>query len=225
MKLVIRIGGSVIASPVNVELIKKYVHMLEQLKIQGHEVVAVIGGGKTARKFIEIANKLGLGEKDQDEVAISISRLFAQLFIKKLEKISCGKVPTSLAEVTRYLDEGKLVVMGGLKPGITTDTVAAMVAEKIDADLIVKATDQEGIYDKDPRKHKDAVKLDRVSIENLTQIFERDKHEAGIHQILDPEAVKIIQRARLKVVVVNGFNPENVLLAVKGKKGIGTLIE
>lgn len=225
MKLVIRIGGSVIASPVNVELIEKYVHVFEQLKTRGHRVVAVIGGGKLAREFIKIARKLGLGEKDQDEIAISVSRLFAQLFVKKLERISWKNVPTNLAEVTRYLDEGKLVVMGGLKPGITTDTVAAMVAEKIEADLIVKATDQEGIYNKDPRKYKDAVKLDRVSIEDLTRIFEQNKHEAGIHQILDPEAVKIIQRTRLKVVVVNGFDPENVLLVVEGKKGIGTIIE
>ena len=43
--------------------------------------------------------------------------------------------------------------MGGLKPGITTDAVAALVAERVNADLLVKGTDQDGVYDKDPRKH------------------------------------------------------------------------
>ena len=60
--------------------------------------------------------------------------------------------------------EGKVVVMGGLKPGITTDTVAALVAERVDAELLVKGTDQNGVYDKDPRKHSDAVKLDSLSL-------------------------------------------------------------
>ncbi len=60
------------------------------------------------------------------------------------------------------LKEGKIIVMGGLKPGITTDAVAALVAERIDAELLVKGTDQNGVYDKDPRKHGDAVKLDRL---------------------------------------------------------------
>ncbi|HIJ08942.1 TPA: UMP kinase, partial [Candidatus Bathyarchaeota archaeon] len=48
--------------------------------------------------------------------------------------------------------------MGGLRPGITTDAVASLVAEHIKADLLVKGTDQDGVYDKDPRKHVDAIK-------------------------------------------------------------------
>ena len=62
------------------------------------------------------------------------------------------------------------VVMGGLKPGITTDAVAALVAERLNADLLVKGTDQEGVYDKDPRKHTDAVKLDHLTFEDLPKI-------------------------------------------------------
>jgi len=223
VKLVLRIGGSVVASPINPKLILEYVELLRKLKRQGHEIVVVIGGGSLARKFITIAKKLGLKERDQDEVAITVSRLFAQLFVKKLRALSCQNIPTTTVQATRSLKDGKIVIMGGLKPGITTDTVAALVAEKIGADMLVKATDQEGVYDKDPRKHKDAVKLDNLSFEDLTRIFELDKHEAGIHQILDPEAVKILKRSHVKVVIVDGFNPNNVLLAVKGKR-IGTLI-
>jgi len=57
----------------------------------------------------------------------------------------------------------------------------------------------------------------------LFRLFELDKHEAGIHQILDPEAVRVLRKSRTKTVVVNGFKPKNVLLAVKGKK-VGTVI-
>jgi uridylate kinase len=223
VKLVLRIGGSVIASPINPKLILEYVALLRELKRQRHEIVAVVGGGSLARKFITIAKKLGLKERDQDEVAITVSRLFAQLFVKKLGALGCQNVPSTTEQATRFLKDGKIVVMGGLKPGITTDTVAALVAEKICADMLVKATDQEGVYNKDPRKHRDAVKLDNLRFEDLTRIFESDKHKAGIHQILDPEAVKILKGSRVKVVIVNGFNPNNVLLAVKGER-IGTMI-
>jgi uridylate kinase len=110
-----------------------------------------------------------------------------------------------------------------LKPGITTDTVAALVAERVNAELLVKGTDQDGVYDKDPRKHPDAVKLDRLSIEDLAKVFEESVHKAGIHQIIDPEAIKVLKRKRLKLVVVNGFKPENLLAAIKGEN-VGTVI-
>ncbi len=98
-----------------------------------------------------------------------------------------------------------------------------MVAERVNADLIVKGTDQDGVYDKDPRKHPDAVKLDRLSLEDLAKVFEHNEHKAGIHQIIDPEAIKVLKRKRLKLVVVNGFKPENVLAAIEGEN-VGTVI-
>lgn len=223
MRVVIRIGGSVVATPVNTRLISEYAKILKRLKAEGHTLAVVVGGGALAREFIKIAKELGLAEKDQDDLAISVSRLYAQLFAKTLGELACKKIPKSVNEAFKCLENGKIAVLGGLKPGMTTDTVAALVAKKINADMLVKATDQEGIYDKDPRKHLDAVKLDRLSFEELPKVLSENKHKAGIHQILDPEAVKILKRKRVKVVVVNGFKPENVLGAVKGEK-VGTVI-
>jgi uridylate kinase len=223
MRIVLRIGGSVVASPVNTNLMSKYSKMVQILKKQGHEIVVVVGGGTLAREFIGIAKKLGLEEQAQDEVAISISRLFAQLFLNTLKQIGCKTVALTLTEVAECLNKGKVLVMGGLKPGITTDTVAALVAERVEADLLIKGTDQEGVYNKDPRLHADARKLDYLSFDNLSKVFSESKHKAGIHQIIDPEAIKIMKRGRMKLVVVNGFKPENVLAAVNGEK-VGTLI-
>jgi uridylate kinase len=223
MRIVLRIGGSVVASPVNTELMSKYAELLRTLKEQGHEVAVVVGGGSLAREFITIAKKLGLDEQAQDEIAISVSRLFAQLFLKKLGEMSCRKVASTLDDAAECLSEGKIIVMGGLKPGITTDAVAALVAERINADLLVKGTDQDGVYSKDPRKHADAVKLDQLSFDDLSTVFSENKHKAGIHQIIDPEAVKILKRERMKLIVVNGFKPANILAAVNGES-VGTVI-
>jgi uridylate kinase len=223
MRLVIRIGGSVVASPINTDLMAKYADLIKQIKNEGHEIAVVLGGGALAREFIGIAKNLGLEMTAQDEVAISCSRLFAQLFLKKLGEAACSKVATTLDEAAACLAEGKIVVIGGLKPGITTDTVAALVAERIGAELLVKGTDQDGVYDKDPRKHIDAIKLDHLFLEDLSKVFEQSEHKAGIHQIIDPKAIEVLKRNRLKLVVVNGYNPENILLAIRGEN-VGTTI-
>jgi len=224
MKVVVRIGGSVLASPPDPVVINKYVSLLKDLKRQGHEVVAVVGGGSIARSFIRIAEEMGLSESEQDEIAISVSRLIAQLLVKGLADLGSRVVPASIDEAVELLKRGEVVVMGGLKPGMTTDAVAAMLAERLGADLLVKATDQEGIYSKDPRKYPDAKKIDVLSFDDLFRLFEEDRHRAGIHQVLDPEAVQLLQKKRTRTIVVNGFNPENIALAVRGEN-IGTVIQ
>lgn len=224
MRFVLRVGGSVIASPTNPTLISKYANLLNDLKRQGHEMAVVVGGGTPAREFINIAKDLGLNEKVQDETAISVSKILAQLFLRKLGDLGCMSVPSTIEDAVECLYTGKVPVMGGLKPGMTTDTVAALIGKKMNAELFIKATDQEGIYNKDPKKHADAVKLEHLSFESLSNVLTENKHKAGIHQIIDPQAIKLLKKGRIRVVVVNGFEPKNVLAAVNGKK-IGTLIE
>ena len=223
MQIVLRIGGSVVASPINPDLIAGYAKLLNSLGAQGHEVAVVVGGGNLARQFISVAKELGLSEEAQDEIAISVSRLFAFVLLRKLGQRASATVPVTIEEAKRYLQDGKIVVMGGLKPGMTTDAVAALIADSTNADLMVKATDQDGVYDKDPRKYPNAIKLDRMSFQDLFKVLSERKHKAGIHQIIDPEAAKILAQGNTKVVVVNGFKPENILMAVKGKCN-GTLI-
>ena len=223
MKLVIRVGGSVVASPFDPKLMNTYVDLLLSLKRQGHVVGAVIGGGSLSRELINTAKAMGLNEKAQDEVAILVSRVAAQLFVLKLGKNGTLTVPTTIEDAAKFFEKGKIVVMGGLKPGMTTDSVAAMLSERINADLLVKASNVDGVYTKDPKKYKDTEKLERLSFNDLRGLFEKEKHEAGINQVIDPEAVHILQKNKIKTIVVDGFKPENVLLAVKGEN-VGTLI-
>jgi len=223
MKIVVRIGGSVIASPPNPEIIQRYADLIRELRSRGHEVAVIVGGGVLAREFIDLARKLGLSEQEQDELAISVSRLLAQLLAMKVEGYQWRKIPVNVEEAVRDLGESGIVIMGGIKPGMTTDTVAALIASEIKADLIIKATDQDGIYTKDPRKYPDARKLDEVSFSELEELLAESRHRAGIHQIIDPEAVRVLKEKNIKTIVVNGFKPENLLLAVNGA-GIGTVI-
>ncbi len=212
------------ASPFDPALLAGYADLLTRLKLEGHVVAAVVGGGSLAREMIKVAKEMKLKEPKQDEVAISVSRLAAQLLLMKIGEAGARKVPISIEEAADFVRSGKVVVMGGLKPGMTTDAVAALLVEQLGANLLVKATDQDGVFTRDPRKYHDARKLDVIDFDDLMRYFESEKHEAGIHQILDPEAVRILKRRKTRTVVLNGFDPNNILLAVKGRK-IGTLIE
>ncbi|WXG42907.1 MAG: UMP kinase [Promethearchaeati archaeon SRVP18_Atabeyarchaeia-1] len=224
MRIVFKIGGSVIASPLDAERIVQYSKALRSVKDKGHEVVVVVGGGKVAREFISIAEGIGLSDNDKDEIAILVSRLNARLLAGALGKYGSGNIPSTTEEVSTLLAAGKIAVMGGLRPGITTDTVAAIVLESVKSKFLVKATDQEGIYNKDPRKNPDARKIDRLTYSDLHKIVSQKAHMPGMHDILDPESIRILESQSAKVIVVSGLKPENLLAAVSGAK-IGTVVE
>ena len=224
MKIIVRVGGSVVGSPLDASLINRYITLLKDFKNQGHKVAAVVGGGSLARDFIKVAACLGLKEQRRDWVAIHVSRLFAQLFVLGLGDAGYGTVPVTLDEAEKCMSSGKIVVMGGLRPGMTTDTVAALVGERVQADLLVKGSNVDGVYTKDPRKFCDAQKLDRLKFEDLVDLFDEKRHKAGINQVIDPEAVRILSKIRLKTVVVDGYDTANLVFAVEGRQ-VGTVIE
>ena len=80
------------------------------------------------------------------------------------------------------------------------------------------------IFTKDPNKYPDAKRLDKISFEELGNLLEAKEHTPGINQVIDPEAVKILGRIKLKTIVVNGHDPGYVVYAVHGRH-IGTKIE
>lgn len=220
MKIVLRIGGSVISPWPDPKLVDKYAQVVSELTSDGHLLAVVVGGGQVSRKFIESARGLGLSSFQQDTIAIFASRLNARLVAMKLGGVS--SVPTSIESILQRLSRNRVAVMGGLRPGITTDTVAALIAEKWNADLLIKCSDQDGIYTADPRINKKAKKLDKISYERMQQIL-GGKHKPGIHSIVDPVAVEHLMKSRVKLVVLDGSEPRGVTKAVRGER-VGTTV-
>jgi uridylate kinase len=223
MHVVLRIGGSVIASPIDSRLIEQYATLLRNLTQREHKIIVVVGGGALAREYIEIGDQLGLGGSEKDWLAIYVSRLHALLLSLKISEGCLSRIPVSIEDTLEAFRKNRIVVMGGLKPGMTTDTVAVKIALRTNAHLLVKATDQDGIFTKDPRKHKDAKLLNKISYKDLTELLEYNSHEAGIHQILDPVAIGMLSEANIKTIVVNGYYPENIEKALEGLD-TGTII-
>ncbi len=220
MKAVLRIGGSVLGSPPSAKIVGAYADVIADLNFEGHSVAVVVGGGEVSREYIRSAAAMGLSTYQQDTVAIHASRLNARLVAMKLGGVS--SVPTSIDGMLQRLARNRVAVMGGLKPGITTDTVAAFVAAKWRADILVKASDQNGIYTEDPRVNKKAKRLDRLTYEKMKQIL-GGSHRPGIHSIVDPVAVDQLFESRVKLVVLNGADAKGVLKAVHGER-IGTVV-
>ena len=220
MKVVLRIGGSVLGDPPAAKIVNTYAEVISNLNIEGDSVAVVVGGGGVAREYIKSAAAMGLSPYQQDTVAIHASRLNARLVAMKLGGVS--SVPTSIDGMLQRLARNRVAVMGGLKPGITTDTVAAIVAERWRADLMVKASDQSGIYTEDPRVNKRARKLNRITYEKMKEIL-GGSHRPGIHSIVDPVAVDRLMVSRIKLVVLNGADAKGVIRAVRSEK-VGTLV-
>ena len=225
MKIVFDLGGSVIMPKegANVKKIMEYANIFKKIKDEGHEVAIVVGGGKTAREYIEIGRELGASESFCDELGIMATRMNAMILITALGDYSIKKVPTSFEETEFILNLGKIPVMGGTHPGHTTDAVAASLAEFINADLLVIGTNVDGVYDKDPNKYKDAKKFDKISAKELVDLALASSLKAGSSSVVDLLAAKIIERAKLKVAVVKG-TPEELLNVSRGIIN-GTIIE
>ena len=162
----------------------------------------VSGGGSTAREFISVARKVGTDEASLDEIGIAASRLNAKVFAAALGDVAFSSVPRTLTEIVNLLeveqDGRRAAVTGGLHPGQSTNAVGALVSEKLRADMFVNATDVDGVYTKDPRKYKDARKLSKVTPAELSRILGEESMQAGSYDLMDPIALKLIERSKIK---------------------------
>lgn len=219
-KVVLRIGGSVLGSPPKAKLLKEYAEAISEGRTSGLSIGVVVGGGPISRSYITTAKELGLPREAQDMIAIEASRLNAKLVALKL---GVKRVSTTIQGMILELEKNKVGVMGGLRPGITTDTVAAILGEAWHSDLIVKASDQDGIYTADPKTDKEAKLLHKLSYQDLVRILGGTHHRPGIHSIVDPVAVRFISKRKMTLVVTNGFYPTNVRRALLGER-VGTLV-
>ena len=222
MKAVIKLGGFAFPPGLEKPLVGEYVKLLREL-VGEHHLVVVTGGGETARNYIRAARDMGVSESLCDQLGILVSRLNARLLVDGLGEHAVPKIPVNIDELKHYFASGKIVAMGGLTPGHATNAVAAIAAETIGAELFVNATDVDGVYTGDPAKDKHAMKLDKVSVTQLTEILSKTGVMAGAYDLMDPLALRIIERSRLSTVIVDGRKPSNVAQALRNEN-IGTRI-
>ena len=125
--------------------------------------------------------------------------------------------PYIRGRAVRHLEKGRVVIFGcGTgNPIFTTDTAAALLAAEIDANIIFKATNVDGVYDRDPNKFHDAVKFDTLSHFDILQ--------KGLN-VMDSTAASLCKDNNIPILVFNLDNPHNIVDAVLGKN-IGTIVK
>ena len=223
MKIAVKLGGFSFPLELGVEEIKKYGEMFSKLKRDGNKLIVVTGGGKNARKYIEASRKLGANEALCDQIGILVTRLNARLLITSMGDDAYPKVPETIEDLRHYFESGKVVVMGGLQPGHSTNAVTALAAESIGASVLVNVTNVDGVYTADPKKDPKAKKFDEISTDKLLSLISGEEVSAGSYELLDPVSVRIIERSHIPTWIVSGEDPENILKILKGKH-VGTKI-
>jgi len=215
MKVIVSIGGSVLAPELSADRVGAYAEVLESVD-EDNDLGVVVGGGKTARQYIGAARELGANEIELDQLGIAATRLNARLLVAALDDRATVTPPERYEDARTALRRDDLPVMGGTEAGHTTDAVATALAEYVEADLLVYATSVAGVYDADPAENPDATAYERLTVEELVSLVGDRELEAGINVPVDLLAAKLLQRADLRAVVIDGTDPAAVERAVRG---------
>ena len=219
-KIVIKLSGKVFGMD-NAKIIQNYADFLIKISKICQPVV-IAGGGVIARHYISHARNFDADESTLDELGIEISRLNAKLLIYALKNKAYSHPPTTLQQVKHAVDDGLIVVAGGLHPGQSTNGTAALIAEKIQAEQFLNATDVDGVYDMDPNKFKKAKKFKSIELKDLKNILVQEDSVAGGYDLMDIVALKIIERSKIKTRILKA-DPKIIEKAIKGAK-VGTEI-
>ena len=219
-RIVIKLSGRIFGMD-NVKVIKDYASFLVKISKICQPIV-VAGGGNIARHYISHARSSGADESTLDELGIEISRLNAKLLIYALKNKAYSHPPTTLQEVKHAVDDGLIVVTGGLHPGQSTNGTAALIAEKIKAEQFLNATDVDGVYDMDPNKYKRAKKFKQIELKNLKNMLVHEDSVAGGYDLMDIVALKIIERSKIKTRILKA-DTKIIEKAIKGAE-VGTKI-
>ncbi|MBI4131776.1 MAG: UMP kinase [Nitrosarchaeum sp.] len=219
-RVVIKLSGRIFSMD-NAKMLKDYASFLVKISKICQPII-IAGGGNIARHYIAHARSSGADESTLDELGIEISRLNAKLLIYALKNKAYSHPPTTLQEVRHAVDDGLIVVTGGLHPGQSTNGTAALIAEKINAEQFLNATDVDGVYDRDPNKFKNAKKFKRIELKNLRNMLVHEDSLAGGYDLMDIVALKIIERSKIKTRILQA-DIKTLEKAIKGMD-VGTEI-
>lgn len=228
-RILLKLSGEVLAGPqghgIDFDTVQNICKAVKVCSDMGVEIGLVVGGGNFWRgrssgemdrtradhmgMLATVMNSLALADAlEQLEVPVRVQTAIAMQQIAE---------PYIRNRAIRHLEKGRVVIFGcGTgNPFFTTDTAAALRAAEIDADIIFKATNVDGVYDRDPNKFDDAVKFDTLS---HFDILQKDLN------VMDSTAASLCKDNNIPILVFNLDNPSNIVDAVLGKN-IGTIVK
>lgn len=217
-------GGQ--AAGISPEILQDLSLEVKSIRDKGVEVAIVIGGGNIHRGVAGATKGMDRTTSDHmGMLATVINSLALQdslerngVMTRVLSALEMQKIaePYIRRRAIRHLEKGRVIIFaaGTGNPYFTTDTAAALRANEIDADVIMKATKVDGVYDKDPMKHKDAKKFEQLKFIDVLN--------KGL-KVMDSTAITLCMDNTIDILVFNVFDKGNIERAVRGDK-LGTLV-
>jgi uridylate kinase len=207
--------------------LSRYAEEIKEVSKAGVELAIVIGGGNIFRGIQ--ASEGGMDRVQGDymgmlatvinSMALQSSLESIGVYTRLLSAIKMEEVaePFIRRRALRHLEKGRVVIFGAGtgNPYFTTDTAASLRAIEIEADVILKGTRVDGIYNSDPEKNADAIKYDVVSFNEV--------YEKGLN-VMDLTAFTLCNENKLPIIVFNMNKPGNLMQVVKGET-VGTLVD
>ncbi len=203
-----------------------YAQEIKSVIEQGIEVAIVIGGGNIFRGVSGASNGLDRVQGDYMGMLATVINGLAlqsaledaglQTRLQTAIKMEAMAEPYIRRRAVRHLEKGRVVIFGSGtgNPYFTTDTAAVLRAVEIDADVILKGTRVDGVYDTDPEKDKNAVMFDMISFGDVLK--------KGL-KVMDTTAFTLSQENNLPIIVFNMNKPGNLLKIMSGEQ-IGTKV-
>lgn len=223
-RVVVSVGGSLIVpDQIDIDFLKRFKALILGKVQKGFTFSVIAGGGSTARHYQDAANKVTpLSKQDTDWIGIHSTRLNAQL----LRNIFVGyahqhviKNPT----IDIDTDDEPITIAAGWHPGNSTDYCAVLMAKNIGAQRLVNLSNIDYVYDSDPKKNKNAKKIEKISWTEFRKIIP-DHWDPGLSSPFDPVAAKEAESLGLEVAIINGAKLEEFSNYLDNKPFVGTVI-
>ncbi|HIE37196.1 TPA: UMP kinase [Candidatus Geothermarchaeota archaeon] len=169
-----------------------------------YRFAVVCGGGNTLRYWLDVLrSKSSVSEYSLDLLGIGFTRLNARILINLLYPNVYGQIPESIESALEAIyTTNKIVVLGGLSPGFSTNAVASFISRETGFSLI-NVTRAGGVYNKDPSQYKDSKKLKEIHIDDLIKILSREAEAAGNYPLFDMTSLNIIKKYRIPTYVIS----------------------
>jgi len=224
-KFVISLGGS-IAFPekINVNFLKSFSLFIKKEIKKGYKFLIVVGGGEITRRYQEAAGKITrVTNEDKDWIGIHATRLNAHLLRTILKRKAH---PVVFDQRFKIKDFGKysLIIGSGWRPGWSTDYVAVQIAVDLKIRIVINLTKIDYLYTADLKKEPRAKPIEKISWAEYRRLIPK-KWTPGLHVPIDPIAAKLAQKEKIRVIIAQGENLDNLKNILKGKKFKGTIIE
>ncbi len=229
-RILLKLGGEALAGPggfgIDPKRAEEVATNVQELLDLNIEVAIVIGAGNLWRGQDGIERGMDRATADYmgmlGTVMNSLALMDAHERVGIVTRVMSAMEMRAVAEpyirrrAIRHLEKDRVVILGGGtgNPYFSTDTAAALRAMEIEADVLIKATKVDGVYDRDPEQDENAEKFD-----HLTYIDALNRRL----QVMDSTAISLCMDNELPILVLNMWQPENLVLAVTGES-VGTII-